>query len=228
LPDTDYASWPPVQIRRSLYFTAGAPPLNAAGEFMIDLFLTGKLPTTLEPLLYEYSLDENNWGRVFEIVPAPFAPLNADPFLWFLSGYMPNNADNNIGTVFALNPQTNETVGPLSLCHDATMPRATKKFVWVGCQSPNAQLWIFDRQTGQSVATYQEIGSDPWPPVTHDGYTWITFRESNNAAVFEADTAALIGVFPLGVAPGAPFIYGNDVWVMNSGEGSMQRLRVEE
>ena len=228
LPDTDFASWSPVQISRSLYFTAGAPPLSQAGPYMIDVFIDSQRPLATAPLLFEYDLDAEEWSTVHEIVPAPYAPLNADPFLWFLSGYVPNDMDRDNGIIIALNPQTNATVGPYTPCPNAALPSATEKFVFVGCQLPDSHLTIFDRQTGQEILTYEEVGSDPWPPVEHGGLIWLTFRESNNAVVFDSDTAALIGIFPLGAEPGPPFMYNNDVWVMNSAEGSMQRLRVEQ
>jgi outer membrane protein assembly factor BamB len=233
LPQKNIAMWKPTTVTGDdrLWFTAGAPPLLFAPGFVLDLTNITGSSTERTPGLFALDAETGQWSEGYDLLPASLLPLVDPPFLWFLTTRTPvfgREADMNDGTIYAVDTRNGQFYGSWIPCLNSTAPMIAGAFVWVGCYPPVRDLWLFDRTTPEVRYKYRDLGSRPWQPLTVGNRIWVTFRDTNNAAVFDSSTGELIGKFVVGRNPGPPFELHNGVWTFNAGDGVLQRLGLSE
>ncbi|MEP7287152.1 MAG: CHAT domain-containing protein [Chloroflexota bacterium] len=226
LPHTRFAPWAAIPYGGLLWLTAGAPPVDSAGQFMLDVFVqdTG---ITKVPGLYSFDPDKKTWGKIYDTLPAPGQAVPDGSIFWYVSYKRPvltKEGDPTDARVFAVDTSTGQLLGPWSACANPSVPYLAGDFVWLGCYAHDSTLWVISRKTHEVVHKFTSVGTRPWQPLIFENQIWFAFGDSNTAAVFDASTGDLLRVFATGKYPTAPILFNNSVWTYNTGDGTLLHL----
>jgi hypothetical protein len=225
----DDLQWSPSgaqQVGDTLYFPFGAPTLNGIGEFII-----GDPTIRIAPLLYPYNLMTNTWGEPLDLVTAAYNPVVDDPFIWFSATWTPiigQVTEENAGTVYRFDTRSQTGAEPLQLCKSTGTPYITSNFVWIGCAAPDETLFLFDRASGDLLMTHENMGSAPQQPLEYADRVLMTFRDTHNAVVFDAQTGMPLRICHTGANPSAPFLLDDTpytAWSYSNRIGTLQQIQ---
>ena len=235
IPDTSFGAWSPVVIDDLLWFTAGAPSIGNAGE----IFANALYPQERDPSdddnrvgIAAYDPDRRTWLDFIELINVmPSRPVVDGNMLWMSSfgDAVPVIVREQEGTesgIWGVNVETRQVFGAFENCDFNSGRYLVGDFLWVGCSAPDTSLMLISRdaQNPQIVRVYDDIGSDPWSPVVIGDYAWFVFNDTDNAAAFHIPSGELMQIYQLGPNPAQPVLYNGDIWVYNTGDGSLQRI----
>ncbi|MGB7339043.1 MAG: hypothetical protein WBC91_09145 [Phototrophicaceae bacterium] len=230
IPDTSFGAWSPIPIGDTLWFTAGAPSLGNSGEIFADFLFENDNDNRIGVAAYSMSI--NNWYDFIELPSLPSRPLADGSVFWFASyedriPVIVRTEENLESGIMALDVETRQLYGPYPICEFTSGRYIEGPFVWAGCSSPETTFTLLNRQTLDINRTYDNIGSRPWSPVTIGDYIWFVFQDTNNAVVFNKQTGDYIQEYALGSRPAPPVVFDGDIWVYNTGDGSLQRIATD-
>jgi DNA-binding beta-propeller fold protein YncE len=222
IPNTTFGAWSPVVIDNQMWFTASSPNVSSIDEVMLE----AQTPVNIYPL----DLDRLTWGSPIELPDLVGPPRWDGQYLWYplqgLGLIVPREETPFSTGVLAVEPQTRQIVGQWRPCESLTDFYIAGNFVYIGCLTNNLLFVIDRRDLSAEPRRYEGIGVNPNEPVEHRGVLWFTFQETGSAAAFEYASGELMRVFAVGSSPQAPAKYQDEIWVYNSGDGSLQRIRL--
>jgi outer membrane protein assembly factor BamB len=227
-PDTPFGAWSPLAIDDSLWFTASAP--NLGGIFPILANETTPVQVyALDPVTRTWREDS-----AFTLPDLVGAPQWDGHYLWYgLQGFgvvTPRQHLINSSGVLAFDLAARTIAGRWSPCQSLTDFSLIGHWVIAGClnASDDLLLLIDRRDVMLTARTISDVGVNPNPPLLHEGMIWVTFKDTDSAVVLDAETGAVRARYSVGRSPQTPVVYRGAVWVVNSGDGTMQRLSVPE
>lgn len=228
IPGSTAVSWAPVLLDEDLWFVAGARPVNEIGQTIRMIYGCGN--NNRVPGLYRFDRQDETFSAPYETLCAPGRAMPLAPYLWLTSNSTPvltetlEDSSSGISGVFAVDVRDGSLHGPWQLCPEPAEPFIVGSKVWLGCNDETASMVLLEGTPPRVTQTYSAVGIRPWAPVVHEGVVWFTFRDSNTATAFRADTGAWLGTYDVGRMPGPPFVYDDQVWVYTLQSGVLQRL----
>ncbi len=85
-------------------------------------------------------------------------------------------------------------------------------------------VYQIDPMAMHVTTTYRDIGVGMKPPVLQDTYALVSFRDTQNGAVFDLQTETVMRRFVTGRLPGAAVMYAGEPWLYNAADGTLQPL----
>lgn len=146
------------------------------------------------------------------------------------------SANYNVGyeNLTALDINTGQVQATFDLCNNYHVPYhdLDTNLLWVSCigtpdDPGDVMVMDLDVAPPQVMHIYADLGTEAWYPIKLGDYIWIVYRGTGNIAVFDAATGILTKTFGVGTSPSPPTVdEGGNIWIANSGEGTIQRVRI--
>lgn len=229
--DTVYSTWGGILIDEHLYFMYGAPIFSITGiSDLVSNFIDPPSDKLYAPLMYPYNLQTRQWEAPIDIPYGGYGATVDGENIWFLSTFSPvltYETNLNTGRLYVLDTTT-DNLHQFDLCNDTTVAYPVNDFVIVGCDSPQTTLHWFDRATLQLLHTSTDIGSQPLEPFAVNNEILVAFRDDDIVVSFDASTMQVLQIYKVGNSPSSPFLWDQNVWVHNEGDGTLQQIQSVE
>lgn len=245
IEDTDFGAWPGVLADDSLWFSVVVAPTDELIPQLTGMILPGHQLDTSPFSVRQLDPETAAWGQRWPLPGPTSGALWDGEYLWYTLLTAPSvpvvgEQESGIGK-FALRLSdgaiTPETPGGWSFCEYVDPADGQRRFgttgnlyrfgdlLFSGCLDHARDVAVFRRQPSPDLLTvHRNVGLFPWEPASDGNVIWMTFRDSDNAAVFDLVTGDLLRVVGLRRAPTPPLIAGDSVWIYHSGDDVLQRL----
>ncbi len=230
----EYSPWPPLIVGEDLWISGA---YKGGGIEAFSTIFKGETTNPNEGEVYYYSHASTTPAQTFHFEATPSALVNAGKYIWLTLSNSPFsiNAEFNLGqhTLVAIDPITLEVIYPDfgQPCQNMRSPfydQAANR-LWVVCrgtQEDPGEVLVVNPDTLEVVQQYHELGLGAWAAQRIGEYIWIVYKESGTALVFRPSDGVLLRRFGLGSGP-SPTILDNitgDLWIVNSGNSTIQRV----
>jgi hypothetical protein len=239
IPETKYGAWGGFPLNNRLWFSVVVPRVTEIVTYSVGM-LDPEADHANTFFVQEFDPEKGEWGRKWWLPAPTTGPLWDGRRLWYnLLSTAPAFTTNEVGSEaaqIAIDLDTGEIVGPWFQCEYTDTVHNTPRFgspssmyligdlIWSGCLDRGGDVGVYSRISYERLHLHRGVGLRPNPPASDGEYVWMTFRDTGNAAVFDAKTGDLLRVFTVGDAPVAPVIAGDYVWIYRSGDDILQRL----
>jgi streptogramin lyase len=152
--------------------------------------------------------------------------------LWVFQSVIPVVGGNSERTVVVFDLATGQEVGAWALCDSPNpyLDPQTNRF-WVSCVAADNSLYtplaIFNANTRQLERVYDNLGKNGWSPRRYGDEIWVSYQETPNLAVLDANTGDVLRLIGVGNAASE---LGSDafgyLWLANRDDGMVQRLQL--
>jgi hypothetical protein len=203
------------------------------GLLSIDIndLMQGALQGEIEGNLFQLQRSDGTLMATIPLEELPSAVIEAGGYLWLAHTALAET-DAADGSLVAIDPATQTVVGRWALCDSVNRPFFDGTFVWAVCLSIGdhvGKIVVLDPASLSIVQEYDDLGLGAWPAQRIGDQIWVVHQRTGNAAIFQAQSGELIRVLGFGERP-AQAVVGSDgyVWIANTGDGTVQRVRLDE
>lgn len=227
MPQTRFASTPPLLYNELLWFTAVLPP-----PILIPTITAQLERDNQDSQLPFYFLGINPiTNQAEKIIKLPIwthPPKMQDQVAWFRiavgNNYIGINKDQPSAGIIAINIDTSEIIGSWRICDYDSSIYIVGDYAWIGCQEFDDKFGIISGQQADFIQFYDAIGQSPNPPIQYKDHVIFTFSNSNTLAIFNVNTGELKYTMKTGNNPQSPIVYNNILWIYNSWSDTLQRI----
>jgi outer membrane protein assembly factor BamB len=244
---TTYGAWPPVQVNSGLWFPFVTPDvLNVWRDTLEQCNPEIVLPDSRYRFA-QLELQTQSWLSDWPL-PCPITrPVWDGRYFWAsylnTAPVLTDAQDPSAGSVMAINPDTGnllpDSTQDWRFCSFPDLITAEEiyatssniyhigEWILVGCLRDSRDLAVFRAGEPEKVAVYKNVGIYPWQPVSDGRHIWIVFRDTDNMAILDATTGALIRVVPLQPGPAAPILWQDQLWIYSASADVLQATSLE-